>query len=589
MNFIKNILQNILPKAVQSLAIGNNAAEEKTFAAEKDISWLRGAVIVFNSLVYIFFMNKVGVIPWLANTIIVVASIYAFAVILFQPFRKYPILVSSNITYIADAILITLWLMATGGFGSPFYLLWYVSLIAVSFRFSSRTILLTGFVYSICYIGLILLIGEVAGNITELVVRVSYIFFTALLGILISREILKQTQQKKEMEQLALEAGEAEEMLKVQTQLYQNLLKAQSEIGEGVSITEGERFVYVNDALCRIYGYSKEELLSMPSFLELVAPEEREAFTKIFKRRFSGSLVAENGQLSIIRKDGKKIYITFSEKMMEFNGKKQLFSIIRDITDEVRSKETLLQKTIDLAKSKELDKKKDEFIGVASHELKTPLTSIKGYAQLLEEVLSEEPVDPDTTRLYIKKAQHQIDRVCELVDDLLDVSRIQAGKIMFNIIKFDIGELVEEVAEGLQHTSRSYTIEVKDRFSEIVKGDRMRLEQVLTNFITNAIKYSPKAERVIVRMSRKNNEVVVSVKDFGMGIPAKDLKKVFNRFYRVNNMESNVSGLGIGLYISAEIIRRHNGRIWAESEPGKGSTFYFTLPLNQKNVLVKDS
>lgn len=574
------MLQKILPKAVQSCSIGNNAAEEKTFAAEKDVSWLRGAIIIFNSLIYIFFIDKTGVIPWLANIIIVIACLYAFAVIFYQPYRKYPILLSSNITYISDATLITLWILATGGFESPFYLLWYISVIAVSFRFSSRTIILTAFIYSICYIGLIFFIDEITGNITELVVRVSYIFFTALLGVVISREMLKQTQQKRQMKQLAKEAGEAEEKLKVQTQLYQNLLKAQSEIGEGVSITEGEKFVYVNDALCRIYGYSKEELLSMSSFFEIIAPEERENFMKIFKRRFEDTLVAENGQISIIRKDGKKIYVTFSEKMMDFNGKKQLFSIIRDISDELRSKETLLQKTIDLAKSKELDKKKDEFIGVASHELKTPLTTIKGYAGLLEEVLTDTPVDTETIMLYIKKTQHQIDRVCKLVDDLLDVSRIQAGKIMFNITEFDIGEMVEEVTEGLQYTSRNFSIEIENWFSKLVKGDKMRLEQVLTNLITNAIKYSPKAGKVIVKMSRGNKEIVIAVKDFGMGIPAKDLKRVFNRFYRVNSAEKKIPGLGIGLYISAEIIKRHKGRIWAESEPGEGSTFYFTLPVN---------
>lgn len=580
MSIIKKLIHNILPKAVHSFAVGANAAEEKTFAAEKDVSWLRATIIVFNSLVYIFLQDNLDVIEWLANIIIVIAFLYSFTVVLYQPYRKFPILLSSNITYVTDATLITLWLFATGGFESPFYLLWYISLIAVSFRFSSKTIILTAFIYSICYLSLIFLMGDWLGNVTELAVRIGYIFFTAMLGVVISREMLKQTQQKKEMEQLAREAGQAEEKLKVQTELYHNLLKAQSEIGEGVSITEGERFVYVNDALCRIYGYSKKELLSMSSFLQLIAPEEREAFTKIFKRRFSDSLVAENGQTSIIRKDGKKIYVTFSEKMMDFNGSKQLFSIIRDITDEVRSKETLLQKTIDLAKSKELDKKKDEFIGVASHELKTPLTSIRGYAQLLEQVLNEDTVDPDTARLYINKTQHQIDRVCELVDDLLDVSRIQAGKIMFNISEFDIGELVQEVAENLQHTSKTYTIEIHNKIHEIVKGDRMRLEQVLTNFITNAIKYSPKAERVIVTMRRVKNEVVVSVKDFGFGIPSKDLKKIFNRFYRVNKVEKKVPGLGIGLYISAEIVKRHNGRIWAESKPGEGSTFYFTLPVN---------
>ena len=572
----------MITKAIRSMTIDDKAAEEKTYAAEKDVAWLRGTVILFNSLVYFLFLRDGDVIPWLANTIVGISVGYAIFMMVYQPYRKYPIILLGNITFIADALLILIWIYATGGFESPFYLLWYVSLIAVSFRFSSRIILISAFFYSLSYFGLIYAIGEIEGNVVDLLIRIAYIVFTAFLGIVISKEMFKQTRQKKEMEELAREAGEAEEQLILQTQLYQNLLKAQSEIGEGVSITEGERFIYVNDALCKIYGYSEEELLLMPSFLNIIAPEEREAYTQIFQRRFSDTVVAENGQTTIITKEGKKKYITFSEKMMETGGKKQIFSIIRDITDEVRSKESLLQKTIDLAKSKELDKKKDEFIGVASHELKTPLTSIKGYAQLLEDALIEEPENPELAKLYIKKTQHQINRVCELVDDLLDVSRIQAGKIMFNISEFDIGELVDEVTEGMQHTAKHFPIEIENRLSQIVKGDKMRLEQVLTNFISNAIKYSPKACPVYINMNKEKDEVLIAVKDFGIGIPGQDLKKIFDRFYRVENLMKNVPGLGIGLYISAEIIKRHHGRIWAESEPGKGSTFYFTLPVEDK-------
>lgn len=557
--------------------LNESAAAEKVFAAEKNVSLVRIVVIVLNVFVYLVMMAKQDTIPWLAYAISGVASAYALAVLFFQPYRRYPIFLASYFTYTTDAVLITLWLLATGGYESPFYLLWYLSITAVAFRFSPRITVFTSILYSACYLLMLALIGELQGHAVELTLRTGYIIIAGYLGTLISKEMLDQTIQKRQMQRLAKEAREAEERLQLQTQLYESLLNAQSELGEGVSIIENSRFIYVNDALCNIYGYSEKELLELPSFLDIIAPEERKSLKEKLQKRLSGTELPFSGRTIVINKSGQSVNIAYSVKMIRRNGKQQLFSIVRDITEEIRSKEDLEQRTLDLERTRELERQKDEFIGVASHELKTPLTSLKGYVQLLQRTLDNS--GDATAQLYATKTNIHIDRLNKLVSDLLDSSRIHTGKLQLNITSFDINEMVAEVVESMQHTSQTHTIRYAKSISQAVHGDRMRLEQVLTNLITNAIKYSPKSKEVIVSVERKGEDVVVAVKDFGLGIPEMLMDKIFERFFRVDSHAGSVPGLGIGLYISAELVKRHRGRIWAESKEGEGSVFYFSLPI----------
>jgi PAS domain S-box-containing protein len=230
----------------------------------------------------------------------------------------------------------------------------------------------------------------------------------------------------------------------------------------------------------------------------------------------------------------------------------------------------------DIHDQKMLNEKKDEFIGIASHELKTPLTSIKAYVQLLERLLTE--MNNDTAKTYVAKTQIYIDRLHHLIADLLDVTRIQAGKLRFNMTDFDFNEFMRESIENIQYTTTKQIL-LEGSASCRIKGDRQRLEQVCTNLLSNAIKYSPRADKVLVTVSSDSKEVKVAVTDFGIGIPKENLNRVFDRFYRVDGITHQFQGLGIGLYIANEIITRHKGRTWAESEEGKGSTFYFSLPV----------
>jgi PAS domain S-box-containing protein len=231
----------------------------------------------------------------------------------------------------------------------------------------------------------------------------------------------------------------------------------------------------------------------------------------------------------------------------------------------------------DITERLQLEQRRDEFIGIASHELKTPLTSIKGYTQLLERLIKE--TGNEKAIAYLAKTTIYIDRLNSLIADLLDVSRVQAGKLQFNISEFDFDELVKEGVESIQPTASHHKIEIVGKASTRVVADRNRLEQVLTNLLTNAIKYSPQADKVVVSVKKNGNNVEVAVQDFGIGIAKEKQAKIFERFYRVESSARGFSGLGIGLYISSEIIKRHNGDLKVESKEGQGSIFSFTLPI----------
>lgn len=184
----------------------------------------------------------------------------------------------------------------------------------------------------------------------------------------------------------------------------------------------------------------------------------------------------------------------------------------------------------------------------------------------------------NSNKEFVTKTLRHIGKLNGLVSDLLDVSKIQAGKLQLNISSFNMNELINEVMETVQHSSASHALRnVSASSPVIVSADRERIEQVVTNLMTNAIKYSPGANEVIVNSYTKDGHCIVAIQDFGIGISSSNLEKVFTRFYRVEGLEPHFSGLGIGLYIAYEIVRRHNGEMWVESEEGKGSTFFFKL------------
>jgi len=219
--------------------------------------------------------------------------------------------------------------------------------------------------------------------------------------------------------------------------------------------------------------------------------------------------------------------------------------------------------------------KKDEFISIASHELKTPLTSLKAYLQLIAK-FDQEPV-PKRIRSFIEKADNSMNKLHLLVNDLLDFSKIQAGKLDFNKGPIQVNELVSLCVEHSRYMYPDHQINYIPGPDYQVRGNMERLEQVVMNLINNAVKYSPDRKEIVLRTAIKDGKVRISVTDYGIGLSEGQQELIFERFYRVADSTYMASGLGMGLYISMEIIKSHLGTMGVESKLDEGSTFYFML------------
>lgn len=227
---------------------------------------------------------------------------------------------------------------------------------------------------------------------------------------------------------------------------------------------------------------------------------------------------------------------------------------------------------------KQNERRKDEFLSIASHELKTPLTGIKAFNQLMR----RNPAS-DKTPTYVEKSTENIYRLEKLINDLLDVTKINAGKLTYDFAPFDFSQMLKDSVESAQLTT-THQIILDQPENVTVNGDRLRLEQVINNFLSNAIKYSPDGKKVIVKSQLSAGGLIVSVQDFGIGIQEQHVKRLFDRYYRIDNTAMRFEGLGLGLFISSEILKRHTGTFWIESQPDQGSTFYFRLSLAETGI-----
>lgn len=228
----------------------------------------------------------------------------------------------------------------------------------------------------------------------------------------------------------------------------------------------------------------------------------------------------------------------------------------------------------DIHEQKLLQEQKDDFISIASHELKTPITTLKASLQLMKRM-----VDNPSAKMMnnlIEKANKSMDKVGSLIEDLLNTSKYNHGQLHLNKTVFKLSEVINECCEHINYEGK-YTFKIAGDQNSEVYADAERIAQIITNFINNAIKYAPDSKEITIRNTRATDHVKVSVEDYGPGIAKEKIPHIFNRYYRVDSTGSQYSGLGLGLYICSEIIRKHGGEIGVDSEPGKGSTFWFKL------------
>ncbi|UOE47470.1 PAS domain S-box protein [Mucilaginibacter sp. SMC90] len=328
-----------------------------------------------------------------------------------------------------------------------------------------------------------------------------------------------------------------------------------------ISKTFESKITSWNAAAERIFGYKAEEMIG-ESIYKLIPEELHFEEPQILERLGSGKRV-QHFETKRRTKDGRLIDVSLTiSPVKDSRGNIiGLSKIARDITE------------------KKLDEnRKSDFIGMVSHELKTPLTSLSAIIQVTNAKLK---TSGDSFLINaMEKANQQVKRMATMINGFLNISRLESGKIHIEKQPFDIGTLIADMIDEASLTARTDLIRFTRCPSITVNADRDKIGSVISNLISNAIKYSPTAASVEITCATSDGQVIVSVRDEGMGIKPEDLGKIFDRYYRVEDTHTrHIAGFGIGLYLSSEIVQRHGGKVWAESQPGVGSTFYFSLPL----------
>ncbi|MBE9602278.1 PAS domain-containing protein [Pedobacter sp. MC2016-24] len=310
------------------------------------------------------------------------------------------------------------------------------------------------------------------------------------------------------------------------------------------------------------YGLTPDQDFTYPELFDAMLPEYRNMVKQLVATaiqnhsvyRAEYEVIWPDGSIHWIKAHGKARYNSDGEAV-------KMVGIISDVTE-----------------AKADEQRKNDFIGMVSHELKTPLTSLSGYVQMLYRRAEK---NKDTfTAGALDMAHKQVKKMTTMINGFLNVSRLESGKIHIDRHNFDMAALLKELEEEFNMTVASHQIFFAPVGEILVDADRDKIGQVINNFISNALKYAPSGSRIDIACEKNNNWVQLSVRDEGLGIKKEDQQKLFERFYRVKDQPSTISGFGIGLYLCAEVIHRHEGKIWVESEIGQGSTFYFSLPVS---------
>ncbi len=313
-----------------------------------------------------------------------------------------------------------------------------------------------------------------------------------------------------------------------------------------------------------LFGFSQEETMTFDEAIKQVEEGYQGKISKGIELAFSQGEIKDlefpvigrnDGQLRWLRSTGR-LYAAQDGKGANFSGT-----------------------VMDITKSRLDEQRKNDFIAMVSHELKTPLTSLNGYIQVLQSKL--EPQHNSLVTTVLDKARKQVGKMIGLIGGFLNVSRLEAGKIHLEITRCDMATLLKEIESDISIDNRSRHIVFSPVETTWMNVDRDKIELVITNLISNAIKYSPiDATIQVTCVPVAHDSVMVRVKDHGIGIKSEDQPHVFDRFYRVENRQTTaVAGFGIGLYLCKEIVERHGGKIWVESEFGQGSTFSFCIPF----------
>ncbi len=296
------------------------------------------------------------------------------------------------------------------------------------------------------------------------------------------------------------------------------------------------------------------------NFAELIRPFDAfEEVEKNIQNAIRTGTGFSNISIEIGSAGEKRVFDVSCSPMQPTNGEKNVLLVIHDITVH-----------------KQVEREREDVIGFVAHELRNPLANLVLCNDLMGEAIKES--DYEVLNDMLKRSKNNVSRLNKMIAELYDATRINSGNLKLDISAFNFKDMIDEAIDTIEVLQPSYNIVVEGEGDITVKGDRYRLIQVVTNYLSNGIKYSDGKTEVVLNMSHDNEKIIVSVKDEGLGISSKQLPYIFERFFRAEKTK-NLEGIGLGLYLCRQIIHAHKGQVWVESEEGKGSTFYFSIPL----------
>jgi PAS domain S-box-containing protein len=366
----------------------------------------------------------------------------------------------------------------------------------------------------------------------------------------------------------------AEEALRESEALFHTIFSSATE-GMSLQKFDGE-ILDANPAVCRLLGYTCEELIGMNAS-KLVTPEISSRFNKITEELLSkGYFEIETINL---RRDGTPVQVEVSITLIEIGGQKRVLAVTRDITERKRvAKEREAATKARIETLEKLDRMKDDLLEMTSHELKTPLTSMSSFVQLL--------LDGKLGKIS-RKQRDGLDSISDdtkrlrsSIDKIMEISRLESGVVKYNMETLQLSDVIRGVVDEVRQLAVEKNIKIDQMTARLplVKADRKQVNTVISNLLENAIKFTPKNGKISIEARQEGTNVVVSVRDTGIGISKEDMKELFTKFYQADH---SIPGSGLGLCICKAIVEAHSGKIWAESELGKGATFSFTLPISQ--------
>ncbi|MCE3280691.1 MAG: hypothetical protein K0S44_2882 [Bacteroidetes bacterium] len=574
----------------------DTAEKQITFNAEKQISYVRALVILVGTITF-FTIDDHYIKKNLSHFLLVLIWLYGAFVLYFKPYEKYPIFLASWFTYISDCFFATIWIYATGGFFSPYYVMLYTSIIAVAYRFDLKTTLFTSSLYTICYFMLIWYLDQMEGHLSFVLVRMSFIFIIGFFANLITKETLNQTAQKLQMQLLAEESQQAEkrlaesevrlaalnETLRLKNNIYSHA-EENALLGSYSLNFENGKLEY-SDNLFRLLGHQPGDFQpTFEKYFSFIHPDEQERIRTYAENTLKERSVAPAFFRAVINGEIKHLKIT--GKTIKENNEEILVGTVQDVTEDVLMQQELRNKNFEL---EQMNEQLASFNYIASHDLQEPVRKIQIFSNLILEKDSDNL--SEKTKNYLERISSAGYRMQNLILAFLNYSKISNAEVVFE--KTDLNQLMEEVKTNIIDLIHEKNAVIEYQELPVIYAMPFQFQQLFVNLISNSIKYSKPDVHPHIRITSKMvkgsslkvetadqemNYWKLTVEDNGIGFDTRFSNKIFEVFQRLH-AKDNYGGSGVGLAICKKVVETHRGFIDVASVIGEGSAFNIYIPV----------